>query len=300
MQFESEQSAILQAGTTFVAAKESALNLLALYDEAEVSLSSQCSLAQLIHESIALADSWIAGEVITDQQREQIIRGQHLNKIATVALPLAGIRKKKQHLLDLKRGSLDPSDRKRSPAKDKLWELELWAALNDRGIPAELEEPDIVARTPSGSIAIACKRIYSAQNAASSMSYGIKQLDRTGLTGVLAVTIEDLAVPSGMHLVAPNIEAASNMLNWLNRRFLSLHHRDLSDYLSKGRASCVMASICAPVQLEDEGIVECREMQFWAHPNLAEVKRRHIDEFEAALFDGSTTPEDKSRWTHRG
>ncbi|MGO1003238.1 hypothetical protein [Lysobacter sp. CA196] len=295
MQFESEKNAILQAGTTFVAAKESALKLLALYDEAEVSLSSQCSLAQLIRESIALADSWIAGDAITDQQLEQIIRGQHLNKIATVALPLAAISKKKQHLLDLKRGSLEPSDRKQSRAKDKLWELELWAALNDRGIPAQLEEPDIIAQTPSGNIAIACKRIYSAQNAASSMSYGIKQLDRTGLTGVLAVTIEDLAVPSGMHLVAPNIETASDTLNWLNRRFLSLHHRELSDYLSKGRASCVMASICAPVHLEDEGMVECREMQFWAHPNLSEVKRRHIDEFEVALFEVAAPSEHESR-----
>jgi hypothetical protein len=281
---EYEKSELQRSSTTFDAAKKVAEDLLALYANAGVSLSSQCSLGQLIRDAIALADAWVAGKIIDDTDPLPIIRGQQLDKIARAALPLAGMAENKNHLLALKRGCLDPLARKQSPAKDKLWELELWTILNGLGIPAVLAEPDIVVSTTSGDIGIACKRIYSLANAAKSMSDGIGQIKGTGLTGLLAVNIDDVAMPAGVVIAAASIESASKLLNNINLKFIDYHRVGLLEYVSTGRSAAVMVSTSAPLYLENEGIRECRQSQFWTHPHLDASKKKHILEFEKALF----------------
>jgi hypothetical protein len=284
---EYERGALGRKRSTFVAAKEAAQRLLALYETAGVSLSPQCSLGLLIRDAIALADSWLAGNIVDDTDPLPLIRGQHLDKIAWAALPLQRVESSKPHLLALKRGTLDPLDRSQSSAKDKLWELELWTALNEYGIPATLAEPDIVASTPSGNIAIACKRIYSLANAASSMSKGVAQVEAAGLTGVLAVNIDDIILPAGNLLGAPDIKTAAGKLNAYNRAFIATYHQALHEYVSTGRVAAVMVSASAPVYLENEGIRECRQMQFWTHPQLDQTKKLHIKEFEDQMFSGA-------------
>lgn len=285
---EQDRSVIHQLSSTFLIARKSAQDLKALFASSGVALHPQSSLAQLIAHAIKLANDWEAGTIIDDRDPLPLIRGQHLDKIAWAALPLAHDPSRAKHLADLRRGSLDPLIRDPSPAKDKLWELEVWQQFNQRGIPTTLEEPDVVATTPMGPIAVACKRIYSLNNATKPISKGVSQIEDAGLPGILAISIEDVAIPSGQLVEAPNIVMAAAGLNECNRRFINMFHGTLVRYLSTGRASSVAVSTCAAVYLHDEGIRECRQTQFWTHPGLSVEKTRHVEEVATRLFGDST------------
>ncbi|TBV69762.1 hypothetical protein [Pseudoxanthomonas winnipegensis] len=279
-----DRSIIHQQSSSFVAARKAAQDLLGLYAEAGVTLSPQCSLGQLIAHAISLADDWEAGTPIDDDAYARIILGQHLDKIAWAALPLADDPNRAQHLADLRRGSLDPHSRAPSLAKDKLWELELCRQFNDLGIPSVLAEPDIVATTPMGEIAIACKRIYSEKNATKPFSQGVKQIESTGLPGILAISIEDLVIPPDQIVTAPTIQIAAHGLNELNRNFINHFHSTLLRYVSTGRVSSVAVSTGAPVYLDDEGIRDCRQTQFWTHPDLNAEKKQQMESIANRLF----------------
>ena len=117
------------------------------------------------------------------------------------------------------------------------------------------------------------------------MSQGVAQIKNIGLTGILAVNIDDL-LPLGV-LVEPNIHVARAVLGNYNLDFLARFESSLSGYASTGRVAAVMASSWAPMDLEKEGITSCREMHFWIHPALDSAQKAHIREFEEALFAGA-------------
>jgi len=283
-----DRSVIHQLSSSFVLARQSAQALLKLYSDNGVSLNPQCSLAQLITHGIKLADDWEQGVPVGDDVAEAIVQGQHLDKIAWAALPLANVPDRVKHLTELKRGNLDPAHRDRSPAKDKLWELEVWQQFWHRGIEATLDEPDVVATTPIGPIAVACKRIYSLSNATNPISKGVKQIEASGLPGILSLCVEDVYIPPGHLVHAPNIVIAAAGLNDFNIAFANEFHGALVRYLSTGRASCVAISTCAPIYLDDEGIRECRQTLFWTHPQLSADKLSHMHEMSAFLFGDET------------
>lgn len=279
----SDRSSLIRYSSTFVSAKAAALQIRDLYDRSGVSLNRQSSLGRLIDDAVNLADAWTQGTIVDDRDPFPLFRGQHLDRIAAAALPLAGVAKNKHHLLALKRGELSPLWRGQSSAKDKLWELELWSTLNRHGVPAQLAEPDIIATTQSGPIAIACKRIYSYANARSSMSYGVQQIGRTGFTGLLAVAVEDLYIPSGNWLAASSLPVARDMLGQMNVDFLNRHHSTLTEYFSKGKLASMLVATSAPLWLADEGIRDCQELQFWTPPLCSEAGRQHMAEFQDLL-----------------
>lgn len=279
-----DRSAIHRQSSSFLDARKAAQDLQALYADAGVPLHPQSSLAQLIAHAISLANDWEGGAIVDDRDPVPMILGQHLDKIAWAALPLAHDPHLAQHLSDLRRGTLDPFARAPSPAKDKLWELELWQQFNHLGIPSVLAEPDIVATTPMGALAIACKRIYSEKNATKPFSQGVKQIESTGLPGILAISIEDLVIPSGQIVTAPTIQHAAQGLNEFNINFITRFHSTLLRYVSTGRISTAAVSTCAAVYLEDEGIRECRQTQFWTHPDLNAEKTQQMVSIANRLF----------------
>ncbi|WP_448228908.1 hypothetical protein [Pseudoxanthomonas mexicana] len=283
-----DRSVIHRLSSSFVLARQSAQELQQIYADSGVSLNPQSSLARLIAHGIQLANDWEAGSIIDDQDPLPIIRGQHLDKIAWAALPLRHVPERAQHLASLRRGSLDPLSRDPSPAKDKLWELEVWRQFIARGIPAVLEEPDVVAPSPMGRIAVACKRIYSLNNATKPISNGVAQIEASGLPGILAISVEDVSIPPNQLVHASNIVEAAAALNGFNVDFANRFHGALVRYLSTGRASCVAISTCAPVYLDDEGIRECRQTLFWTHPQLSPDKPKHMQEMAAFLFGDET------------
>jgi len=83
-------------------------------------------------------------------------------------------------------------DFERSPAKDKLYELELAATLKLAGFQVELREPDIVA---SGSglskpLAIACKYPSSRHQIHEHISKGYRQITGQNLDGAVAIGLD--------------------------------------------------------------------------------------------------------------
>ncbi len=279
-----DRSVIHQLTSTFLDARKSAKGLLSLYERAGVSLHPQSSLALLINHAIKLATDWEAGTIIDDQDPLPLIRGQHVDKIAWAALPLATVPDCARHLTELRKGSLEPMARDPSPGKNKLWELELWQQFNQRGIPSVLAEPDIIATTPMGDIAVACKRLYSARNATKPISEGVAQIEAANLPGILAIAIDDLVIPADQIGEAPNIHVAAAGLNQFNLNFINEFQPALLRYVSTGRISTVAVSTCSAVFLEDEGIRECRQTQFWTHPNLSEEKTKQMISLADRLF----------------
>ena len=287
MNSDYSRSSLSQATVSFLDAKAAAEALLDLYAQAGVSLNPLSSLGRMIEQAISNADL-LESNQLDRLDNAALLRGQQLSRIARAALPLADVPDRKQHLLDLKRDALDPWDRSLSRGKNKLWELELWTLLNERGAPSELIEPDIVARTNSGVIAIACKRIYSLDNARSSMAYGIKQLATKGETSLLAVCLDDVVVDAGKVIVAPSIDLVVKYLDRKNQEFLDAHAIDLSRYMTEGRAACVLASSSSPVFLSDEErLVDCQQMTFWHHPGAPEALSKHMAELDLVLQPGA-------------
>jgi hypothetical protein len=279
-----DRSAIHQQSSGFLQAGEAAQALSDLFRDEGVPLHPHSSLGRLIADAIALATDWANGKIINDQDHVPLIRGQHLDKIAWAALPLGEAPNRVQHLADLRRGNLDPLAREPSPGKDKLWELELWRQFNDFGIPSTLAEPDIVASTPMGDIAVACKRIYSEKNASKPISQGVRQIEATGLPGILAIAIDDVAIPAGHVVHGPNIQFVAAALNQLNLNFIRRFEGTLLRYISTGRISTVAVSTSAAIYLDNAGIRECRQTQFWTHPALSPEKTEQMSLIARRLF----------------
>lgn len=281
----SDKRMLVRNTTSFVDTKHSALKLVDLYKSAGISLNKNCDLGRLITEAVEVADSWLAGKVFTTADNSAIARGQYLDRIVTAALPLASVSDCEGHLRALKKGSLDPSTRTRSLAKDKFWELELWVILNKRGVPAVLNEPDIIATIPRGEISIACKRIYSPTNARKQMSNGVKQIAKYGRTGILAVNIDDL-LPAHALVEACKIEDAALYLDGCNSDFATTNHKQISGYIAAGRAAAIWIAICCPVRIPPGigTVSECRQNLFWVHPHLDEAKAGDMSELQRILY----------------
>jgi hypothetical protein len=78
-----------------------------------------------------------------------------------------------KYLTALTSGSLDCLGRKKSSAKDILWELELWSILRWRSFDAVLSEPpDIVVAFEDAKVSIACKKFYSTKHVQNALSSG--------------------------------------------------------------------------------------------------------------------------------
>jgi hypothetical protein len=108
---------------TYLHIKEKALSLERLYQENNVSLPVTSDLARLIADAKTFSDSWLMGQV--DRHRMTLLfRAGLLDRIADAVLPLAEVSDRARFLQALVSGSLNLLERKRSAAKDALWELE--------------------------------------------------------------------------------------------------------------------------------------------------------------------------------
>jgi hypothetical protein len=84
-------------------------------------------------------------------------------------------------------------------------------------------------------------------------------------------------------------------LNQFNINFINEFQSTLLRYVSTGRISTVAVSTCAAVFLEDEGIRECRQTQFWIHPNLSREKTKQMVNVADRLFGAE--PQSMSHFT---
>ncbi len=221
----------LSSSQTYLRIKEKALAIEHLYEVSNVALVPTSDLARLIEDAKTLSDSWLMGQV--DKYAASVLfRAGMLDRIADAILPLSDVPNRAHFLGALQSGALDLLDRKRSSAKDVLWELELWAILRQRSFDATLEEPpDIVVTFGESKIGIACKKLYSQKHVQNVLSQAVAQIESNFDFGIVAINIDDL-VPANQILRAPTHERMARYISDLNARFLKTHERHFRKYLA--------------------------------------------------------------------
>lgn len=128
----------------FLEGKAQALAVRKLYKDAGLRLNPASDLATHISAAIEVSDKWLL------DQRHQIpmellVRGIQMDRIATCLLAAKDSPKLRQYLRLLAKGSLDVFERRKSPAKNALWELETLTLLTHRSDP-EARRRHLLAR----------------------------------------------------------------------------------------------------------------------------------------------------------
>jgi len=273
------------SSNTYLQIKQKALALEQLYSDAGVLLSPSSDLARLITDAKGLSDSWLI-DSIEKIQTTQLFRVGHLDRIAEAALPLRDVPARIGFLTALASGSLDLLERKKSKAKDTLWELELWAILKRRSFNAALEEPpDIVVDFQDFRIGIACKKLYSEKHVQSVLSKAVAQIEASFDFGIVAVNLDDL-VPANMILQTPTQETMSRKIDDLNARFLRSHERHFRKYLASGRliSALVTTGVLADVYQARVRFNTARQSTVWTIPGLSPDKDRVLRNFYNRLM----------------
>ena len=270
---------------TYLRIKENALAIKNLYEESNVPLGPTSDLALLITDAKTLSDSWLMGEV-DKHPMTLLFRVGLLDRIADAVLPLSNVPDRTRFLGVLASGSLDLLERKKSGAKDLLWELELWAMLKRRSFDATLEEPpDIVVKFGESKIGIACKKLYSEKHVQNVLSQAVAQIESSFDFGIVAVNIDDL-VPANQILRTPSQKTLSQRINDLNSRFLSSHERHFRKYLASGRliSALISTSVLADVYRARTRFNNARQSTVWTIPGLPFDKDQQLRNFYDALM----------------
>lgn len=283
-----ESNALLRSSTMFATAVAAAARLRTQFADEGVTINPTSGLAKLIDDAIRFAQDPLLESWDDKSLLRGMLRGQYVDRIARAAGVLRGYDDAKQHLWRLKKGCLDPGDRAPSRAKDKLWELELLYILKDSGIPTEICEPDLVVRLSSGSVALACKRIYSATNAESQLSGGVKQIEKAAIPGLLAICIDDLLPPYCI-VDAQDPANAAALLDNHNIDFLNHHQSRIAKYIASGRISGVLVCSSAPIRhpsLSGE-IASSTQMTIWTTPHCDRVQSELVEELRRSIFESN-------------
>jgi hypothetical protein len=215
-----------------------------------------------------------------------VFRAALLDRIADAVLPLSIVPDRIGFLAALLSGTLDLLDRKRSRAKDVLWELELWATLRRRSFDAILEEPpDIVVKFAQSKIGIACKKVYSEKHVQNVLSEAVAQIESNFDFGIVAVNLDDL-VPANGILKASTQETMAQRLRDLNAWFLTAHERHFRKYLAAGRviSALVSTGVLADVSRARTRFNNARQFTVWTIPGLPFEKDRQLKKFYEILM----------------
>lgn len=272
----------VSSSQTYLHIKEKAIAVEHLFAESNVPLAPNSELAQFIGDARALSDAWLLGQA-DKLSLAVLLRGTFLDRIAAAVLSLRAVPERTKFLKALASGSLDLLQRKKSNAKDVLWELELWSILKHRSFDAVLEEPpDIVVNFDDSRIGIACKKLYSERHVQTVLSQAVAQLEPHFDFGMVALNLDDL-VPPNRILKMPTYETMSEYINALNTRFLQAHERHFRKYLGSGRliSAYISTSVLADVYRAPHRLNNATQSTVWTIPGLpmerAQAWRRFYD-----------------------
>jgi hypothetical protein len=270
---------------TYLQIKEKAFAVEQLYAASYVPLATASDLGRLIADAKELSDSWLMGQA-EKHPMTLLFRVGLFDRIADAVLPLLDVLDRRGYLISLASGSLDLLERKRSNAKDVLWELELWAILKRASFDATPQEPpDIVVHFGETKIGIACKKLYSEKHVQNVLSQAVAQIEASFDFGIIAVNIDDL-VPPNKILKTPTHETLSQYIRELNARFLAFHERHFRKYLASGRVISVLVStsVLADVFRNRPRFNHARQSTVWTIPGLPLQKARELRKFYDRLM----------------
>lgn len=275
----------VSSSQTYLAIKENAVAVEDLYAANNITLSPASDLAKLISDAKTLSDAWLMGQA-DKLPMTVLFRVAHLDRIAAAILPLSDVQGRSKYLNALGSGSLDLLSRKRSNAKDILWELELWSMLKRRSFDADLEDPpDIVVNFQGMKIGIACKKLYSEGHVQNVLSQAVAQIEPRFDFGIAAMCIDDLLPPKEI-LRAPTQEVMSQEIKKINAQFLQSHERHFRKYLGSGRliSAVISTSVLADTYREKPRFNNARQSTAWTIPGLSTKKELALKKFYSRLM----------------
>ena len=269
---------------TYPKIKQKALDVEKLYADSQVPLPINCDLARLIAGAKSLSDLWIMGQNVGNSL---LFNAGHLKRIADAILPLRSVENRARYLTALTSGSLSLRDRGLSPAKDVLWEIELWETLLRHGFTAELAKPpDIVISFEGALVGIACKKFYSEKHIQNVLSKAVAQIESSFSFGIIAANLDDLWIYEDAQIYE-SIETAGKAIEVFNERFLASHKRHFKKYLTPGRAIAALVStdILAEIKHGRARINNMSQMTVWTIPGLEAEKERQLRNFYEQLMN---------------
>lgn len=252
-----------------------------MFAGAGVTMSPTCGLEQLIGNAQSVADRWFTNQT-PDSSMLDVFYVLHLDRLADAILPLRDVPDRNKYLNALTSGDLDCFSRKSSYAKNIFWELELWAILRKRCPSAALEDPpDIVLPLAGGTLAIACKKIYSENNVEKVLSEAVSQVEIDFDVGVVALSLDELIPPEAVLRVRNKAEL-DRFLHTHTDEFIARHERHLRKYLSSGRlvSALVSVSVIAHVLEWKIQFNNARSSLAWTIPGLAPEKEALLKQFQ--------------------
>lgn len=211
-----------------------------LFSQFGLDLHKNRSLSRFLADASIMAD-FEENEKSTKPSFENLMGALHLHWIGEAVLSGKIPTKFKNKLEELLDGELDLLKRVRTRAKDTLWEFEVRNVLARANIPSMFEEPDLIIPTSATPIGIACKKIYSEENLSKTVSNAVKQIERRGQEGVVALNTDDL-LPADVLVKVPNSDRAISHFRRRCEEFIQRHERIFLKYLEAGRCLFVMVS----------------------------------------------------------
>lgn len=263
--------------------RDRALALKSLLEANGLSIGKSPTLAKLFNHTMQRSESLNSG-TLDGISYEHAFSAAQMERIASAVEVLSTDLDPRPHLVALLSGSINLLDRKRSKAKDTLWELELLRMLRDIGINAHLGEPDLILEFEGAKIGVACKKLYSEANVGKVLSQAVAQIERGFDFGFVAVNLDDL-LPENRLLQAPTIESMAGVLEGRLITFMQEHERHLRRYLEPGRAMTALVSCAAlaDVPSAQPRFLNARQSVVWHIPGLPSAKDQQVANFFEAF-----------------
>lgn len=270
------------SATSFVEVARRANELRQMFLENGLELSAQCDLVKHIEHAVRLADS---------QQRRDakmsfadLFGAMQAERIAQAVLPLKSRAGCARYLHRLRRGNMNLLMRTPSEAKAILWELELWSTFRRLAMDASLAEPDVVVRFGRTRVGIACKKIFSEENVAKTLSTAVAQIERNNDVGGIALNLDDLAPPDSIYAAATGDRIAQGLRAFINE-FIARHETPLRRYLASGRAVFALVSIgmIGHSKNEHPAFNNFRQTVVWNIPGLSADKAAQVQNIKDAF-----------------
>lgn len=228
----------------FIAVKKMAESIEEMYLVNSIEIPNNSDLFKLIENAKQISHDRESNN-IDNITPDKIYENVNFLRIAEAILSLKDNINCKEHLKKLIDGNLDLKNHEQSPAKDKLFELQVYNRIKIRNYKVQLIEPDIVIFDNGVETGLACKNVYSEKNIGKVLSGAVHQIEDSTKYGMVTLNIENL-LPEGKNLVVHNnMDGANDRLQKHLNNFLADHKRHFKKYLSSDRiAGVIVSTIC--------------------------------------------------------
>ncbi len=166
------------------------------YADHDIMLPPDSQVAKYAEAAEKLSAAKASGKNLADWGKEKYIEVvADVMECQRLATAIKWAREKTQfvqYLPRLLKGGIDPTEKKRTVAKDLCFELKTLEMFEAAGIPADLVEPDVVFELQGHRIVVACKSLYSLSNMENQVRKATRQIVRTDQRGLIALSIDQV------------------------------------------------------------------------------------------------------------